>query len=94
MPRFRISTLLLLTAIVAGVLLLSLKVPVEETLFVPYSPVTGQSGIKTVTQKRVPTKRESGLRVIVWMPWAVGAWAGIVYLRKRAERQRLNQRRG
>src|SRR5205085_4031132 len=77
MPRFRISSLLVLTAIVATVLLLGLKLPVHQTYV--HTTATANAGVPrtdadTITKKRPPSLREAALRIVVWLPWAIAAW--------------------
>ena len=91
MIRFRISSLLILTAIVALLLVVAMRLPVpQQTRFVlqPTPRTTGPTtlvGKTVVIPEHPPVIDDVLLRLLVWSPWAIGGWASFVYLRGRGK---------
>ena len=93
MPRFRITNLLVLTAIGATVLLLSLKVPVHQSYsrhVVSAGPGGPIDEMKIVREHRAPSVGESLIRLAVWLPWALFAWYRVNYVRRAPESEQFD----
>ena|SRR5690349_7103725 len=90
MRRFSLLSLFLVTGVIALLLVVAMRVPVPSQTRIVIQRGSPAAASQTPTRRMLvvpqhpPATADVLLRLLVWLPWTIGAWVGLVFLWRRS----------